>query len=95
MDQQSEIELRDRVKPLIEEIVYQLVCIKPENSVDFMIKWLQKKGGYTANGNISSYNIIGLTIEERHELEQLRQSIKKYRELDGNNVDSASEKSEV
>lgn len=50
MDQQSEKELRDRVKPLIEELVYQLVCTKPENSVDFMIKYLQKKGGFTANG---------------------------------------------
>lgn len=57
MDQQSEKELRDKVKPLIEELVYQLVCTKPENSVDFMIKYLQKKGGFTANGTKNNNNI--------------------------------------
>jgi cAMP-dependent protein kinase regulator len=37
-----------------------------------MLDWLQKSGGYTANG---------LTIEERRELENLRKEIIKYREM--------------
>ena len=37
-----------------------------------MLDWLQKSGGYTANG---------LTIEERKELETLRKEIKNYREM--------------
>lgn len=38
-----------------------------------MIDWLQKTGGYTANG---------LTIEEKKELESLRKEIIKYREME-------------
>lgn len=32
---QTEKELREVVKPIIEDLVYQLVCLKPENSVIF------------------------------------------------------------
>ena len=43
-----------------------------------MIDWLQKSGGFTANG---------LTIEERLELENLRRDIMKYREMSQNEKD--------
>ena len=38
-----------------------------------MIDYLQKKGGYTSSG---------LTREEKKELENLRNEVKKYRELE-------------
>jgi hypothetical protein len=50
-----------------------------------MISWLQKEGGYTANG---------LTIEERSELERLRSEIRKYREMEGVNEEDTDNKSE-
>jgi hypothetical protein len=60
-----------------------------------MINWLQKQGGYTANGKESFYYSIGLTIEEKNELERLRHEIKRYRELEGfNQDDNKSENSD-
>jgi hypothetical protein len=50
-----------------------------------MIEWLQKKGGYTSNGIMTCYKSLGLTIDERNELLQLRADIKNYRDLDANN----------
>jgi hypothetical protein len=57
-----------------------------------MITWLQKHGNYTSNGKDVLNYLLGLTFDERRELEQLRVDIKKYREMDGED-DSASEKS--
>ena len=45
--------LRDKIRPVMEDMVLQLVCDKPENPALFMINWLQKKGGYTSNGKIT------------------------------------------
>jgi|LauGreDrversion4_2_1035121.scaffolds.fasta_scaffold374190_2 hypothetical protein len=58
-----------------------------------MINWLQKTGNYTSNGKKKI--IVGLTKDEKNELEKLRQEIKKYREMDSENTneDSKSHKS--
>jgi hypothetical protein len=58
-----------------------------------MINWLQKEGNYTSNGILKL--ILGLTRDEKSELEKLRQEIKKYREMDSENTneDSRSHKS--
>jgi hypothetical protein len=58
-----------------------------------MINWLQKEGNYTSNGILQL--ILGLTRDEKSELEKLRLEIKKYREMDSENTneDSRSHKS--
>ena len=64
-----ESKLRETIEPLF----YSIVTANPKDIVNFSIDWLIKKGGYTANG---------LTIDERHELLNLRKEIKKLRELE-------------
>jgi len=65
--------LKEKIRPIMEQLVYQLVLDRPENPVNYMIDYLQKLGGYTSNG---------ITIEEKKELERLRIEIKKYREME-------------
>ena len=48
----------------------------------FMISWMQKQGGYTSNGKINFLFHLGLTIDEKTELERLRIEIKYYRDMD-------------
>jgi hypothetical protein len=52
-------QIRDAVKSTMEEMVYNIVLERPINIViiifnhpqsEYMIEWLQKKGGYTSNG---------------------------------------------
>jgi len=81
----SNSDLSSIVRPIKEQMVFQLVCEKPANPELFMISWLQKQGGYTANG---------LTIEERSELERLRTEIRKYREMEGVNEEETDNKSD-
>jgi len=70
--------LKEKIKPIMENMIFNLVCEKPENPALFMITWLQKEGGYTSNG---------LTIDEKNELERLRNEIRKYREMEAHNAD--------
>ena len=62
--------LEKKVKPIMENLMFQLVCEKPDDPVEFMINWIQKTGGYNSNG---------LTLKERDELENLRKEIIQYR----------------
>ena len=62
--------LETKIKPIMENLMFQLVCEKPEDPVEFMINWIQKTGGYNSNG---------LTIKEKEELENLRKEIIQYR----------------
>ena len=61
--------LETKIKPIIESLVFQLVCDRPSNPVHFMIDWLQKTGGFNPNG---------LTDEENDELNALKEEMKKY-----------------
>ena len=69
MDKQEYLETK--VKPIIENLIFQLICERPENPVDFMVNWLQKTGGFNPNG---------LTELEVEELNLLREEVKKYQE---------------
>ena len=68
MNKQEYIE--NKIKPIMENLMFQLVCEKPDDPVEFMINWIQKTGGYNSNG---------LTLKERDELENLRKEIIQYR----------------
>ena len=71
MDTNSKKEyLETKVKPILDELVFQLLCERPENPASYMIEWLKKTGGYTSNG---------LTLKEKEELEKLRKDIISYR----------------
>ena len=81
--------LETKVKPIMENLMFQLVCEKPDDPVEFMINWIQKTGGYNSNG---------LTLKEREELENLRKEIIQYRNKheqnnneDNNNGNSSEE----
>ena len=58
-----------KVKPIMENLMFQLAYEKPDNPVQFMINWIQKTGGYNQND---------LTPEEKKELVNLRKEIAKY-----------------
>lgn len=73
MDKQEYLETK--VKPIIENLIFQLICERPEKPVDFMVNWLQKTGGFNPNG---------LTESEMEELNLLRNEMKKYKEKEQN-----------
>ena len=80
--------LETKVKPIMENLMFQLVCEKPDDPVEFMINWIQKTGGYNSNG---------LTLKERDELENLRKEIIQYRnkhEQNNNEEDNNDNSSE-
>ena len=80
--------LEKKVKPIMENLMFQLVCEKPDDPVEFMINWIQKTGGYNSNG---------LTLKERDELENLRKEIIQYRnkhEQNNNEEDNNDNSSE-
>ena len=74
MDKQEYLETK--IKPIFENLVFQIICEKPENPVDFMITWLQKTGGYNPNG---------LTDQEMDELNMLKVQIQNYKEKEKEN----------
>jgi cAMP-dependent protein kinase regulator len=59
------------LKPIMENLVLQLVIDRPDNVIDFMINWLAK------NGNIDTKP---LSIKEKAELEKLRENVKYYKD---------------
>ena len=61
MDKQEYLD--NKVKPILENLVFQIICEKPEKPIDFMINWLQKTGGY---------NPDGLTDKEEEEYKMLK-----------------------
>lgn len=68
--------LKEKVRPVMEQLVYKLLAEKPENPAEAMITYLEKHGNFTSNG---------MTLDEKKELEQLRVDIIKYRKLDEEN----------
>ena len=74
MEKQEYLEMQ--VKPIVENLIFQMLCEKPQNPIDFMVNWLQKTGGYNDNG---------LTEIEVEELKLLREEIKKFKEKDSKN----------
>ena len=82
---QEELAIKEKIKPILEQMVYHMVIDRPQNPVNFMIEHLQKLGKYTSNG---------LTVDEKLELEMLRKEIKKYREMEETNeTDNIHDKS--
>jgi cAMP-dependent protein kinase regulator len=75
--QEKQEYLETKVKPIMENLIFQLVSERPDNPSLFMIDWLQKTGGYNSNN---------LTHDEKKELESLRRDISKYREMEGANL---------
>jgi cAMP-dependent protein kinase regulator len=65
--------LKDKIRPIMEDLVFKLVSDKPECPTDYMINYLEKLGGFTSNG---------ITLTEKKELEQLRKDILKYRQFE-------------
>lgn len=77
--------LKEKIRPILEQMVYQLVVERPENPAIYMIGYLQKLGGYTSNG---------ITLVEKRELESLRKEIKKFRDIEEiNQGENANDKS--
>jgi cAMP-dependent protein kinase regulator len=83
--QEKQEYLETKIKPIMENLIFQLVSERPDNPSLFMIDWLQKTGGYNANN---------LTHDEKKELEVLRMDISKYREMEGANLNEEAVHSE-
>ena len=65
--------LKSRIFPYLKMLTYEILMKKPVNIASFMIEFLSKQGNYTTSG---------LTFAEKKELEKLRNTVKRYRELD-------------
>ncbi len=65
--------LKDKLKPLMEDLVYRLIQAKPDKPAEYMLEYLLKKEGYTSNG---------ITLNEKKELEDLRKEIINYRKME-------------
>ena len=70
--------LEKKIKPIMENLIFQLVLERPEDPTAFMVDWLQKTAGY---------NLNGLKPEEQEEFANLKREIVKYRAKDKNNLD--------
>ena len=58
--------LENRIKPILENLIFQLVLERPEEPTAFMVDWLQKTAGY---------NLNGLKPEEKEEMAILKKDI--------------------
>ena len=58
--------LETKLKPIMQNLVFQLVLEHPDDPASFMIDWLQKTGGYSSSG---------LSSEEKEELINLRKEV--------------------
>ena len=58
--------LENRIKPIMENLIFQLVLERPEEPTAFMVDWLQKTAGY---------NLNGLKPEEKEEMAILKKDI--------------------
>ena len=65
--------IKSQIFPYLKALTYEIIAKKPKNIPSFMIDFLSHKGNYTTSG---------LTLSERKELELLRNTVKRYRELD-------------
>jgi cAMP-dependent protein kinase regulator len=64
-------ELEQKVKPLLNKLVNNIITDKPDNVPLYMINFLQKEGGLTSTG---------LTYDEKKELNRLRREVNEFRE---------------
>ena len=55
--------LEKKIKPIMENLIFQLVLERPEDPTAFMVDWLQKTAGY---------NLNGLKPEEKEEFANLK-----------------------
>jgi hypothetical protein len=102
---ENDKELREQIRPVMEQMVYQLVCEKPSNPVRRKIFITNTISGNVYDtmatktrrlyfkwyASIIFNYFIGLTIEERNELERLRNEIKRYREMESHGVGSTED----
>ena len=65
--------LKSQIFPYLKALTYEILISKPKNIASFMIDFLSKQGNYTTSG---------LTLAEKKELEDLRNKMRHYRELD-------------
>ena len=72
MDAQEK-QIKAIIFPYLKAMSYHLCKTKPKELVSFMIDFLRKECGYTASG---------LTIDEKRELEKLRNEVKMFRQLE-------------
>ena len=68
-------QMEQKVKPLLNKLVNNIIVDKPENVALYMINFLQKEGGVTSTG---------LTFEEKEELNRLRKEVIEFREREEN-----------
>ena len=73
MDKQEYLD--NKVKLILENLVFQIICEKPEKPIDFMINWLQKTGGY---------NPDGLTDKEEEEYKMLKAEYENLKQKEKN-----------
>ena len=77
MDKQEYLETK--IKPIFENLVFQIICEKPEKPIDFMINWLQKTGGY---------NPDGLTDKEEEEYKMLKAEYENLKQKEKNKTNN-------
>ena len=77
MDKQEYLD--NKVKPILENLVFQIICEKPEKPIDFMINWLQKTGGY---------NPDGLTDKEEEEYKMLKAEYENMKQKEKNKTNN-------
>ncbi len=77
MDKQEYLD--NKVKPILENLVFQIICEKPEKPIDFMINWLQKTGGY---------NPDGLTDKEEEEYKMLKAEYENLKQKEKNKTNN-------
>ena len=65
--------LKSQIFPYLKALTYEILISKPVNITSFMIDFLLRQGNYTSSG---------LTLEEKKELESLRNKVRYYRQLD-------------
>ena len=68
--EEREKQIKDIISPHLVKLSYLLCKIQPKDVVSFMIDYFKKEFGYTNTG---------LTVDEKKELEFLRQEVKDYR----------------
>ena len=79
-------QLTQKVKPILNKLVNNIIADKPENVVLYMINFLQKEGGVTSTG---------LTYEEKKELNSLRKEVNEYREREQNEKKKKEENNSI
>jgi cAMP-dependent protein kinase regulator len=78
--------LNTKIKHILEPLFFNLLTHRPDDVITFSLEYLNKQGGFTANG---------LTLDERQELTELRKELKQLRELKDIHNDVTSNTSDL